>query len=186
MNKRLLFLSLLIASDSWAESPIHNDSSTLCNTTTEQIIFSCPIVTTKKINKTLSVCGSLPTIKDAYVEYRFGRKNKIELSYQASKHYPNHQIYLNQVELQVGQHDTIYFKNNNIGYRLSINRDNQGLKKTAALSIYTIHSDGYKIEQEKLAIMCDGSVQESFIRKTQEISFLTPQTEGQLHDWIGD
>ncbi len=183
MKNILVFINLLITANSWAGTPIHDDLSTLCNSTNEQIIFSCPIA---KINKILSVCGSLPTNKDAYIEYRFGRKNKIELSYQTSRKYPNHQIFLNQADLRVGKHDTIYFQNKKTGYRLSINSNDKNLKKSAALSIYAVDSKGYKIEQENMSFMCDGSVQESVTNKTQEIPFLTPQTEEQFHDWAGD
>jgi hypothetical protein len=182
MKTILFMMTLLITANSGAEVPSFDHSSTLCDQKNEQIIFSCPIVRTNKI---LSVCRSLPTNKDAYVEYRFGRKHKIELSYQASKRYSDHQIFLNQANLQVGQHYTIYFTNGRTGYRLSLNSSNQNLRKSAALSIYKIDATGYKLEQEGMSFMCDSPVQENIINRLKNIPYLTTQTDGQLNDWAG-
>lgn len=56
-------------------SPAALASKSLCKSD-EKIIFSCPVGHAK----TVSVCASQSLAKGGYIQYRFGRKNKIDLS----------------------------------------------------------------------------------------------------------
>lgn len=75
---------IISCNNSHADNPLATyKGQTLC-TGEEEIVFSCPI---KK--KTLSVCSSKELTREkGYLSYRFGKKDKIELTYPEKPAHP--------------------------------------------------------------------------------------------------
>jgi hypothetical protein len=74
MRKSYICILQLIA---FLFSPMAIASESLCKSD-ETIIFSCPVKNAK--TKTVSVCALKSLTNGGYIQYRFGRKDKIELS----------------------------------------------------------------------------------------------------------
>lgn len=98
-----LFL-LLVSHASAADQPLY-----LCQPD-EQLIFGCEIE-----HKLLSVCASADVSKTSgYVQYRFGKPGKIELTYPATKVAPQGKFFLASAGFSGGGANIIRF--NNSGY----------------------------------------------------------------------
>ena len=81
-------------------------------TSAEQIVFSCTIG--KKI---LSVCASNILSKQAgYMQYRFGQKNKIEMSYPETPQHPRQFIFFSSVPYAGGGEAHLRFANGQYEY----------------------------------------------------------------------
>lgn len=93
--------------------------STLCNAENEIIVFSCSMTNRDK-NKIVSICASAKQGEtNSYIEYRFGTKKKIELSYCVTPNNKNsHMLYRGYAHSEdIGKTDVYaYFGFENMGY----------------------------------------------------------------------
>lgn len=87
-------------------------NASLCNSQ-EKVIFACGF----KNNKVASICGS-PDAAQSYVEYRFGSKSAMELTYKSSQVTPARLFHRAEVVYANNAEDTIWFKNGRYTYSI--------------------------------------------------------------------
>ena len=83
---------------------------TLCKTS-ETPIFSCKL----KNTKTVSICVSSDSTH-GYVDYRFGKKSDVELSYSANNQFPNRKFHRGEVVYANNSDYLIWFTNGKYRY----------------------------------------------------------------------
>jgi hypothetical protein len=84
--------------------------STLC-ASDENIIFSCEL----KNKKIVSVCSSSSPKQD-HIDYRFGKKSKVELSYSANTQLPTQKFHRGEIVYANNSEDVLWFKKGNYRY----------------------------------------------------------------------
>jgi hypothetical protein len=90
----------------------HAAEPTLCKSN-ETPIFSCGF----KNKKIVSICYPKNS-QQGYVDYRFGNKSKVELTYSANPHLPEQKFHRGEVVYANNSDDMIWFKKGN--YRYSV------------------------------------------------------------------
>lgn len=118
-------------------------ASSLCDSATEQVIFSCKV---KRGAKVVSVCASkLLSAQAGYVQYRFGAPGKVELAFPADKtgsqkqfsygHYFRYQVDRSQLSFENG------------GYAYAIYDDYEGDSGPPVTSVgLTVTAPGGKVQ----------------------------------------
>ena len=91
---------------------------TLCKAS-ETPIFSCKL----KNTKTVSVCASSHSTR-SYVDYRFGKISKVELTYSANDQIPDHKFHRGEVVYANNSDDILWFTSGK--YRYSIYSPTRG------------------------------------------------------------
>jgi len=84
--------------------------STLC-ASDENIIFSCEL----KNKKIVSVCSS-NSHKQGHMDYRFGKKSKVELSYSANTQLPTQKFHRGEIVYANNSEDVLWFKKGHYRY----------------------------------------------------------------------
>lgn len=91
---------------------VHASGAALC-ASQEKVIFTCGVTN----NKMVSLCGSSDAAQ-SYIEYRFGSKSAVELTFKASKATPDRIFHRAEVVYAGNAEDTIWFKNGQYTYSI--------------------------------------------------------------------
>jgi hypothetical protein len=84
----------------------------------EKVVFNCQL---KKSKKLISVCGSQTLTRDSgYIQYRFGTKNKLELSYPKTKVNTQSQFYWDYKNFYQGGIKELTFENRGYIYIIDL------------------------------------------------------------------
>jgi hypothetical protein len=88
----------------------------------EHVYFSCHVA---KLNKIVSICGSLPESHERDLQYRFGLPHKIEFSYPQSLKHGGDKFYFSEYVRPKVTRQSLRFRNGNYQYAIDVNSDGE-------------------------------------------------------------